>query len=205
MNKDQPHIQIQPRRPFVQQDLDELVGRAHAHNASEQWVYGNCQVERCFFYPEVVQDIDTWATNSLESSPVAETGGFLLGNYAMTPIDSYILAVQHFLPAEHISFQSSHRLRMGPASMLALDKAQLAYPAQLVLGWFHTHPGHTPFFSEIDLGTHEAFFKMPYHIGVVMDPCQETYPTAIFARREDETMVTHWNPIEWIKWEDLRN
>jgi len=86
--------------------------------------------------------------------------------------------------------------------MLALDDALVAHSEDVLLGWFHTHPGHTPFFSETDLATHQAFFKADYHVAIVTDPCKTTFPTVILARKQNGKMTSEWNDQDWIQWKD---
>jgi proteasome lid subunit RPN8/RPN11 len=39
-----------------------------------------------------------------------------------------------------------------------------------LVGWYHTHPGFTAFFSTTDTFMHEHFFNQPWHVALVMDP-----------------------------------
>ncbi len=51
--------------------------------------------------------------------------------------------------------------------MSALDQRKGDY---LLLGWYHSHPGHTCFMSEVDIQTQMRMFKHPYQSAVVIDP-----------------------------------
>ena len=51
-----------------------------------------------------------------------------------------------------------------------LDSVRFDY---VVVGWYHSHPGHTCFMSQTDLGTQRAMFTKPYHCAVVIDPLNE--------------------------------
>jgi len=44
------------------------------------------------------------------------------------------------------------------------------YPEQLIVGWYHSHPGFGVFLSEHDLFIHNNFFPDPGHIAWVFDP-----------------------------------
>ena len=48
-----------------------------------------------------------------------------------------------------------------------LDSVSFDY---IVVGWYHSHPGHTCFMSKTDLGTQRAMFSRPYHCALVIDP-----------------------------------
>ena len=50
-----------------------------------------------------------------------------------------------------------------------LDQALDANPDQILIGWFHTHPGHGIFLSEQDLNISYTFFNKPYQIALLLD------------------------------------
>jgi proteasome lid subunit RPN8/RPN11 len=43
-------------------------------------------------------------------------------------------------------------------------------PDELVVGWYHSHPGLGAFFSDTDRRTQRAFFPHAYSVGWVVDP-----------------------------------
>src|SRR5206468_2706651 len=45
-----------------------------------------------------------------------------------------------------------------------------SYPDMRILGWYHTHPGHGIFLSDMDLFIHKHFFNLPWHLAFVFDP-----------------------------------
>src|SRR5208337_2037861 len=44
------------------------------------------------------------------------------------------------------------------------------YPDLRIVGWYHTHPGHGVFLSEMDVFLHESFFGLPWQAALVYDP-----------------------------------
>ncbi len=54
-----------------------------------------------------------------------------------------------------------------PGLFKELDGAGFDY---IVVGWYHSHPGHTCFLSRIDLRTQRTLFDQPYHSALVVDP-----------------------------------
>jgi proteasome lid subunit RPN8/RPN11 len=54
-----------------------------------------------------------------------------------------------------------------PGLFKELDGAGFDY---IVVGWYHSHPGHTCFLSRTDLRTQRALFDQPFHCAVVVDP-----------------------------------
>jgi proteasome lid subunit RPN8/RPN11 len=39
-----------------------------------------------------------------------------------------------------------------------------------IMGWYHSHPGHTCFMSSTDVLTQQRMFKLPYQHALVIDP-----------------------------------
>ncbi|MFQ5885308.1 MAG: Mov34/MPN/PAD-1 family protein [Thermoplasmata archaeon] len=40
----------------------------------------------------------------------------------------------------------------------------------LIVGWYHSHPGHSCFMSPTDMRTQRAMFREDYHSAIVIDP-----------------------------------
>jgi len=40
----------------------------------------------------------------------------------------------------------------------------------ILLGWYHSHPGHTCFLSSTDIATHTTMFKQDHQVAIVIDP-----------------------------------
>lgn len=40
----------------------------------------------------------------------------------------------------------------------------------LIVGWYHSHPGHSCFMSPTDMRTQRAMFREDYHSAIVVDP-----------------------------------
>ncbi|MEO6435732.1 MAG: Mov34/MPN/PAD-1 family protein [Tepidisphaeraceae bacterium] len=50
------------------------------------------------------------------------------------------------------------------------DVMERQYADMRILGWYHTHPGHGIFLSDMDLFIHKNFFSLPWHLAFVFDP-----------------------------------
>jgi proteasome lid subunit RPN8/RPN11 len=66
------------------------------------------------------------------------------------------------------SIGSAISLRMETAVWSAARDA--LQPGELIVGWYHSHPGLTAFFSDTDRQTQRAFFNHDYSVGWVIDP-----------------------------------
>ena len=69
---------------------------------------------------------------------------------------------------------SSSKVRFSPEAFpdlfLQLDGSGFDY---ILVGWYHSHPGHTCFLSRTDLETQRSMFDQPFHTALVIDPVNE--------------------------------
>jgi proteasome lid subunit RPN8/RPN11 len=66
---------------------------------------------------------------------------------------------------------SSSKVRFDPEALPTLfhelDGSGFDY---ILVGWYHSHPGHTCFLSRTDLETQRTMFRERYHTALVIDP-----------------------------------
>jgi proteasome lid subunit RPN8/RPN11 len=66
---------------------------------------------------------------------------------------------------------TSSKVRFDPVAyprlFHSLDDSGYEY---IIVGWYHSHPGHTCFMSKVDLETQRTIFNEPYHVALVIDP-----------------------------------
>jgi proteasome lid subunit RPN8/RPN11 len=67
------------------------------------------------------------------------------------------------------------------------DVMDQQYPDMRILGWYHTHPGHGIFLSDMDLFIHKNFFSLPWHLAFVFDP--QALEEGLFAWRQGNMVV----------------
>jgi len=53
------------------------------------------------------------------------------------------------------------------ALFASLECARFRY---VLVGWYHSHPGHGCFLSSTDIATQKGMFARPYHTALVVDP-----------------------------------
>lgn len=113
---------------------------------------------------------------------VLERGGLLVGEAFAGATGDDRVALVHVRAAvpSSESEASAISLRMG-ASVWNAARAVLQ-PSEVVVGWYHTHPGIGAFFSETDRRTQAGFFAHPFSLGWVIDPVRGE--EAWFAGRE---------------------
>lgn len=134
----------------------------------------------------IVTDAVRAAVREHLGSSADERGGLLVGEvFAEDPAvvaTSVAVLVSGAVPA--LDFASSGiSLRMESG---VWERARLSLrPGELVVGWYHSHPGLGAFFSATDRRTQAAFFANPYSVGWVIDSVRAE--EAFFIGRESAT------------------
>jgi proteasome lid subunit RPN8/RPN11 len=113
-------------------------------------------------------EVDRQVLAHLRTRPV-EQGGLLVGRAFADPVTGLLahVRVTGSAPADE-SEGTAFSLRMGTRVWQAAQA--LLGPEELIVGWYHSHPGLSAFFSDTDRQTQRAFFNNPYSIGWVIDP-----------------------------------
>jgi proteasome lid subunit RPN8/RPN11 len=100
-----------------------------------------------------------------------EVMGFLLGEVSVWHAVTYAI-IRDVGTTELRS--SSSKVRFDPEAFprlfLELDDSGFDY---VLVGWYHSHPGHTCFLSRTDLDTQRTMFDQPYHSALVIDPINQ--------------------------------
>jgi len=99
-----------------------------------------------------------------------EQGGLLLGEvYAEGNVPGASRVV-HVTQAVAATDFASTGVSLRMASSVWEDARRRLGPGELVVGWYHSHPGLGAFFSHTDRRTQRAFFPHAYSVGWVVDP-----------------------------------
>ena len=120
--------------------------------------------------------VDVWISPDVDRQVMAhlrtrevEQGGLLIGQAFG---DAHSGAVAHVRvlksAAAGDALGTAFSLRMGAGVWQAAQA--LLSPGELIVGWYHSHPGLSAFFSDTDRQTQRAFFNNPYSVGWVIDP-----------------------------------
>jgi proteasome lid subunit RPN8/RPN11 len=122
---------------------------------------------------EIIVDATAWSqitTHACEDLR-NEVGGMMLGEIyehagrgavritAAVPARGAVNALAS-IQFTHDAWSEMERLRRSHSS------------GEKLVGWYHTHPGFTAFFSATDTFMHERFFTQPWHVALVLDPVQ---------------------------------
>jgi proteasome lid subunit RPN8/RPN11 len=98
-----------------------------------------------------------------------EVGGFYLGGLHRYEGRRYVdITVQvPALKAESARAQLTFSNEAQKALHEAIEKQ---HDNELVLGWYHTHPGYGVFLSGYDMFIQKNFYAREYHTAIVIDP-----------------------------------
>jgi proteasome lid subunit RPN8/RPN11 len=124
-----------------------------------------------------------------------EVMGFILGDFRKWGGRTYAIArdiVTTDLDATNVSVRFD---RGGFEKLFAgLDECGFDY---VIVGWYHSHPGHGCFMSDTDIETQKKMFNTPWHFAIVIDPVK--FDVAAFALRNEKLE----NLIFAIYWRDF--
>lgn len=182
------------------------------YEMSEMWQHSFIKI--CHIHKDVVAEIykicrDEQRKAAKSGEAVApEIGGFLIGRYLdhKTEPETYDLVIDQYLQPSETEHQDVYQIKFGTVAMHDLDKALELNPDKALVGWFHTHPGHSPFLSQPDLNIHNGTFTQNWQIAIVVDPYNE-YDTGIFTRYRPEPgkrpIINNNGQLKWLKWNEL--
>jgi len=165
-----------------------------------QQVWRDSMVSEIYIHDAVLLDIGKWVDESLEINPVPEVAGFLLGNTGRLVEDSYWVSLESFVPSREVAKHNPTSIEFGLKPLVQLDLMREKYPHWDIMGWFHTHPGHSPYLSATDLYTHNGFFLHPYQLAIVLDSLTEQFETGVFSRKHNGEVNNVPCQVPWFHW-----
>lgn len=106
----------------------------------------------------------------LSSDTNNELGGVLIGDVCVNREGRKFILIDDLIIAKHSS-SSLSRLTFTHETWSYINEVlERDFPNKKILGWFHSHPGHTVFMSTFDIFIQENFFNMDYMVAYVYDP-----------------------------------
>ncbi len=121
-----------------------------------------------FFSQRAYQDCSSHAASNLDH----EVGGILVGQVCRDGEDGLLyIVVEDAIQARHTQY-SPTRLTFTQDSLVQLNRElEERFPGKRMVGWYHTHPHMDVFMSAYDLWLHTNFFREPWQVALVMEPC----------------------------------
>jgi proteasome lid subunit RPN8/RPN11 len=104
-----------------------------------------------------------------DSSPSAEICGVLVGNVYQDTTSAF-LQIEHIIQGEAAASSAGQVTFTAETWQHIQEKMDQDYSDLRIVGWYHTHPGHGVFLSEMDIFLHESFFGLPWQTALVYDP-----------------------------------
>jgi proteasome lid subunit RPN8/RPN11 len=104
-----------------------------------------------------------------DSAPRTEVCGVLVGDVYHDETGPFLL-IEHVIEGQAATGsagQVTFTADTWQHIQLLMDRQ---YPDLRIVGWYHTHPGHGIFLSEMDVFLHESFFGLPWQAALVYDP-----------------------------------
>lgn len=121
---------------------------------------------RIFIRQDTLNEIDDYLSGDLQN----ELGGVMLGDVCVTSAGHKFIFIDNLIIAKHSNSSLSRLTFTHDTWDYINDIREKKYPDRKILGWFHSHPGHTVFLSNYDMFIQENFFNMEYMIAYVFDP-----------------------------------
>ncbi|MFC2096977.1 hypothetical protein ACFLSI_01455 [Bacteroidota bacterium] len=166
----------------------------------------NTYVNRVSFSQNVIKDILNYSRNSLSRKMAYEVGGYIFGHFEKVGdngVRTYDIYVDRFVPARTIESPSFYQLDFGTNAVDELETIIQNNQNMALLGWFHTHPGHTPLLSEQNKTIHKKYFYEKWQVALVLDPTDEACSAAIYANIPDGEIAKLGAGDEYFKWKNL--
>lgn len=173
----------------------------------ELWL--NTVVSKVYIHRRCVADIEIEVNNYLmkcvaDSVAKPEVGGFLMGKYGQYSDGRYFVVFYDYIKA-HTTAHDEYEVELA---MEDLDDPLRAVPDYGLMGWFHTHPGHTVFLSGRDLNIQKTHFNRPYQIAMETDPVSSNYDLSFFTWQNGGGLnegASSRTTSAWLSWKTLND
>ena len=128
--------------------------------------------------------------------PRMEIMGLLLGTVYRHDEREYVLVRDVVTTDLDASLVSVRFDRQGFEKLFeSLDDIGFDY---LIVGWYHSHPGHGCFLSQTDVDTQVSMFNRPFHSALVIDPVNHEIETFKVenGRSQHRPFAVYWDEYQ---------
>ena len=182
-----------------------LTERALSFTMAELW-QDSC-VSEIYFKEECINSLENFIQEQNLSplnegnTEIPEIGGIFMGKvYQHKSKNTYKVHTEQFVPINP-EYHDVYRFEFSKESIAKdLGDIQKKYTDLILVGWFHTHPGHGLFLSKPDLRIHDSFFKESYQFAMEIDTISSRLDTAFFTRMKNNKVNNRKNLKEHAKW-----
>ncbi len=121
---------------------------------------------KIFINEYTLSEIDSFLSSDVE----IELGGVLLGSVNIDINGNKFIVIKDIVIARHTNASISRLTFTHDTWEYINNKADEEHPDKIIVGWFHSHPGHTVFLSSYDVFIQENFFNSDFMTAYVYDP-----------------------------------
>ena len=100
-----------------------------------------------------------------------EAMGYLVGDYCRWKNKEYTI-IEDAVTSDLETTSVSVHFQAFEKAFDHLDKIDFDY---VIVGWYHSHPGHGCFMSQTDISTQKRMFNKPFHSAIVIDPINKEF------------------------------
>jgi 26S proteasome regulatory subunit N11 len=167
---------------FTEMQLQEKSPPALGRTAPHKWL-SHASVTK--YHESEAQGFDLYLSKLAEEKirnhamsrlePRIEIMGLLLGTLYRHNEREYVLVRDVVTTDLDASLVSVRFDRQGFEKLFdSLDDSGFDY---VIVGWYHSHPGHGCFLSQTDVDTQVSMFNRPFHSALVIDPVNREIET----------------------------
>jgi len=150
--------------------------------------------------PKAYEQIKKWSdTHSQGPDPQGwkEIGGALVGRRRLEPNGTYTVLVEGYIPVPRPGSLAEFSITQQDFVVLQ-PKMRQRHPGCVLLGIYHSHPGHGVFHSGIDklaLGKSGGVLTEDFQISMVMDPRHRESQVGIFVDNAEVGRFAYQTPL----------
>lgn len=193
--------------------LNKLIKTELTYEFDTTVLWENTMISSVIFTDKGVTQLDNFLQKENlkplkeQDGQIPEIGGILLGKPFLSKATAmYRVLVEAFVPIE-AAYSDVYQLEFSAHSLAKdLGNIQDQYPELMLIGWFHTHPGHGLFLSRPDLRIHDSFFRESFQFAMEIDSLTDRLDTAFFTRMNNGKVNNRKNlkpNTPWYSWEDI--
>lgn len=189
-------------------DFRAMVTNSNATQISMQELWSDSFVDSIYLTTDFIHSVDTYLDRHRiypDAGVNIEIGGFLLGRYHIHTNNKCDVLIETLVP---IKSEENHNLHLefSTHSLSAeLGDAQDQFPDLIVVGWFHTHPGHGLFLSKPDLAIQNGFFNEKFQFAMEIDSMTAALDLAFFTYKSSGEINNSAHQQKWLSWRQLQN
>lgn len=151
----------------------------------------------------IVRDVYKQIWEHVNQTPSIESGGILVGH----PFKDDRRGITFVIIVAAIRQDSQNRglayFTVGPEEIAsARTEMERNYPGLVVVGWYHSHPGHGIFLSGQDMTIVRSIYNEDWHVALVIDPKQRAEGIFVgpegapIGGRGNHPLQSTWFPIK---------